>query len=147
MKLKYILLLFILPFYLNASWFDSDYTHGKSQINAEALIKAVKLNQVAFIDTREAEEYQESHIPGAQNIPLRELGNLDVTELAKYKYVVPYCLKDFRGFEMAKSLRQQGLKNVVLMEPAGFNGWRKQGLPVVTANKSTEQALAELAKI
>ncbi|WP_164833039.1 hypothetical protein [Vibrio mytili] len=54
---------------------------------------------------------------------------MDPTSWNKYDYIVPYCLKDFRGFETAKVLKNKGLKNVVLMEPAGFNGWRSAGLP------------------
>ncbi|WP_415679254.1 rhodanese-like domain-containing protein [Vibrio mytili] len=119
----------MLTFPSHAKWFDTDYVHGVSQEKVEVLAQAMTLGKVLFIDTREPDEYAESHIPDAINVPLRELKNVDPTSWNKYDYIVPYCLKDFRGFETAKVLKNKGLKNVVLMEPAGFNGWRSAGLP------------------
>ncbi len=86
---------------------------------------------VAFVDVREPEEYAEAHIPAAYNMPLRAL---DATALAKLRgvdYVVSYCIKDFRGFEMARSLRDAGIRNAVILNPYGIKGWIEEGLPTV----------------
>ena len=44
--------------------------------------------------------------------------------------VIPYCVKDFRGFEVAKRLKLLGAQSVGLMNPYGISGWRASGLPV-----------------
>ncbi|WP_281222257.1 rhodanese-like domain-containing protein [Photobacterium sanguinicancri] len=129
--MKHLLILIVMAStQVNASWFSQDYVHGVSQEKVEILSEALKRGDVLFIDTREPGEYLESRIPTAVNIPLRDVGSINIEEMRSYKYVVPYCLKDFRGFETAKILQSKGLTNVVLMEPAGFNGWRSLKMPI-----------------
>lgn len=127
-----VIILFMCLFTVSthASWWSSDYVHGISQVEVETLAKLADQGKVLFIDTREPEEHQEFHIPNSVNVALRDIADLDVSEMEKYDYVVPYCLKDFRGFEVARHLKNKGLNNVVLMEPAGLNGWRSAGLPI-----------------
>ena len=109
------------------------------------LVDAVKQGKsVLFIDTREPEEFAESHIPGARNIPLRDVEHTDKAELSTYDFVVPYCLKDFRGFEVARALIEAGLGNVTMMEPAGFNGWRQLSLPVARPDKTADNLIEML---
>ncbi len=128
-----------------ASWWDStEYYHGELHLPIDTLVILMGDEQILLIDTREPEEYQESHIPTAINIPLRHAQDLRREDLVQYRYVVPYCLKDFRAFEMAKYLMKLGLKNVRLMDPAGFNGWRENKLPLVTPDFGETQALEVL---
>ncbi len=94
--------------------------------------------KVAFIDTRETDEFEEGHIPGAMNIKLRDLDKPLPAAVVSADVVIPYCVKDFRGFEVAKSLKLQGIKTVGLMNPYGIAGWKKVGLPI-----SGPQALSE----
>jgi len=86
--------------------------------------------KIAFIDTREADEFQEGHIPGAINIKLRDLDKKLPLEISNADVVIPYCVKDFRGFEVAKTLKLQGINTVGLMNPYGIAGWKKVGLPI-----------------
>lgn len=85
---------------------------------------------VIFVDVREANEYGEAHIPGALNITLRELDAAAIDRVQGADYVVAYCVKDFRGFEMAKALREAGVQNAVILQPYGMKGWLSQGLPM-----------------
>jgi rhodanese-related sulfurtransferase len=96
--------------------------------------------KVAFVDVREPEEFAEAHIPGAYNIPLRALDESALAKLRGADYVVSYCIKDFRGFEMARSLRDAGIRNAVILNPYGIKGWIAEGLPTVG-----EKALASEA--
>jgi hypothetical protein len=48
-------------------------------------------------------------------------------------WVVSYCVKDFRGFEMAKYLAEQGVPHSVILRPYGIKGWIAEGLPVTGA--------------
>lgn len=86
---------------------------------------------VAFVDVREPEEYVEAHVPGAHNIQLRALDEQALAKLRGADYVVSYCIKDFRGFEMARSLRDAGIPNSVILKPYGIKGWIAEGLPTV----------------
>jgi rhodanese-related sulfurtransferase len=96
---------------------------------------------VVFVDVREPDEFAEAHIPGALNIPLRALDADVVRKLQGVDYVVSYCIKDFRGFEMARSLRDAGVKNAVILNPYGIRGWAAEGLPT-SGTKSLADAPA-----
>lgn len=128
-----------------ASWWESDdYYHGFSQVPIERLLTGLIRSRVLFIDTREHEEYREGHIPGARHLTLAMLDNSSMDALKEYQYVVPYCVKDFRAFEVARKLMDHGLENVVLMEPSGFKGWKSLDLPVVTNELNYVDAIAML---
>lgn len=101
---------------------------------------------VIFVDVREPSEFTEGHIPGARNITLRDLSPEIAGELQQADYVVSYCVKDFRGFEMAKALRDAGVDNAVIHKPYGIKGWVAQGLPTAGTKALDErEATAELA--
>ncbi|MEX0915323.1 MAG: chromate resistance protein ChrB domain-containing protein [Wenzhouxiangellaceae bacterium] len=87
--------------------------------------------QVTFVDVREPGEYHEAHIPGAINLTLRDVNPSIIESFKDDDYVVAYCIKDFRGFEMAKRLKQHGVRNAVILNPFGIQGWIAEGLPVV----------------
>lgn len=101
-------------------------------VDAQQVMQLIRDGKkVVFIDAREREEWAEERIPGAINISLREVGNLDPDTLDNPDLVIAYCLKDFRGFEVAKALRQSGVPNASILAELGINGWKKKGLPTV----------------
>jgi rhodanese-related sulfurtransferase len=85
--------------------------------------------KVVFVDVREPEEFAERHVPGARSVPVRHTRSVDPAELADADLVVPYCLKDFRGFEGAKTLHRLGVPNVGLLKGYGIKSWEKAHLP------------------
>lgn len=105
----------------------------------DVLSAAAAGRKVVFVDVREADEYAEGHIPGALNIPIRDVGPALRERLRGADYVVSYCVKDFRGFEMAKALARVGVENSVIMRPYGIKGWVALGLPVTGAGGLTEE--------
>jgi rhodanese-related sulfurtransferase len=104
----------------------------------DVLSAAAAGRKVIFIDVREADEYAEGHIPGALNIPIRDVGASLRERLQGADYVVSYCVKDFRGFEMAKALARLGIEHSVIMRPYGIKGWVALGLPVTGTRGLTE---------
>lgn len=94
--------------------------------------------KVVYVDVREADEFAEGHIPGALNIPIRDVTPALKEQLSGAEYVVSYCIKDFRGYEMAKALAQIGVKNSVIMRPYGYKGWLHMGLPGIGAKAKSE---------
>ncbi len=94
---------------------------------------------VAFLDVREPEEFAEFHIPGAVNVQIRNLDDEVLTQLASNDLIVSYCIKDFRGFEMARLIRRAGIDKAAIMYPYGIKGWIDSGLPIFRAGSVTRQ--------
>jgi rhodanese-related sulfurtransferase len=99
---------------------------------------------VVFVDTRETQEFEESHIPGALNIKLRDIDAQSVAVLKGADLVISYCLKDFRGYEVARKLMHHGVDNSAVMNPHGYVAWRTLGLPIASRGGQKAAALARL---
>lgn len=66
-----------------------------------------------IIDVRESWEFEESRIPGAQNIPLNSLPTkLDDLEDLKTQEVIVHCKSGARATSAKAYLTQQGFANV-----------------------------------
>jgi rhodanese-related sulfurtransferase len=117
------------------------------ELPIETLMTEMKSGKkVVFVDVREPEEFAEAHIPEAQNIQLRALDEGALARVRGADYVVSYCIKDFRGFEMARSLRDAGIPNAVILNPYGIKGWIAEGLPTVGAKAlAVEEGRVRLA--
>jgi rhodanese-related sulfurtransferase len=102
--------------------------------------------RVAFVDAREAAEYDETHIPGAINYSLRQVTPGLRKRLDDADLVIAYCIKDFRGYEVARAIAEAGVSNVATMMPYGLAGWKSMGLPITKPGKSDVVAKAELLR-
>ncbi len=77
--------------------------------NAEAMTEMLENAAPYLIDVRTAAEYEEGHIPGAVNIPLRTLAdNLD--QVPTDEHVVVYCASGHRAGMATSVLRVVGLR-------------------------------------
>ncbi len=101
---------------------------------------------VVFVDTREDDEFDETHIPGAINLKLREVDAASAKQFEQADLVISYCIKDFRGYEVALALHKVGVNNVGIMRPFGLKGWKGLDLPVASSKVSDRVALDELKK-
>ncbi|MEX2962180.1 chromate resistance protein ChrB domain-containing protein [Microbulbifer sp. TYP-18] len=111
----------------------------------ENLLTEIALNKsVVFVDTREPAEFQRSHIPGAINIPMRSLNEKVYRQLRQADLVISYCVKDFRGYEVARQMLDNGLNNVAVMKPHGLSGWQSSGLPITSLDLPEKAALEKL---
>jgi rhodanese-related sulfurtransferase len=121
----------------------SDQAEGPlvPELPIETLLTEMRTGKsVVFVDVREPDEFAEAHIPGAMNVVLRDLDADDIEKVKGADYVVAYCIKDFRGFEMARSLRDAGVGNAVILNPYGIKGWIADGLPTVGEKAMTAAA-------
>ncbi|MDH5736526.1 MAG: metalloregulator ArsR/SmtB family transcription factor, partial [Gammaproteobacteria bacterium] len=95
----------------------------------EELLKRVKDDLVTVIDVRPWEEYAAGHVPGAINVPIKDLKTY-LQQLDESQEIVAYC----RGphcvlaFDAVLQMRQQGLHARRLED--GFPEWKNAGLPV-----------------
>ena len=97
----------------------------------------VEASGALVVDVRETSEYEEGHIPGAVNIPLRTVTqNLDKIPTDRPVYI--YCKSGFRAAQALSALGLVGYNNVLSYRP-GWDGWTEAGEEV-----SAENAIAEV---
>ncbi len=98
---------------------------GYYTISAQALNESLAAEPPFLLDVREAAELEkDGYIPGAVNIPVREvLKNLDKLPAQDQKIVV-YCASGHRGAFIMAALRFLGWTDVVNLA-GGLNGWKK----------------------
>jgi rhodanese-related sulfurtransferase len=82
-----------------------------------------------LLDVREHDEWQAGHAPGAQHIPLGELG-ARVEELPKGRPIAAICRVGGRSGKATEALVNAGYDVVNLA--GGMRAWAAAGQPVVT---------------
>lgn len=84
------------------------------------------------LDVRSPDEYRMGHVPGAINIPHRQIGaRLDELTDAKQRGLVVYCEGGPRTEYAESVLRQAGFERVYHLE-GDMGAWRMNRLPVET---------------
>jgi rhodanese-related sulfurtransferase len=102
------------------------------------LLERARKGIVTVLDVRPPEEYASGHVPGAVNVPLKELAKR-LEELPQGQEIVAYC----RGphcvlaFEAVAQLREKGYQARRLED--GFPEWREAGLPVEKTTADNRQ--------
>jgi rhodanese-related sulfurtransferase len=98
-------------------------------VSRKELLRRIREGLVTVIDTRPAEEFAAGHLPGALNVPLRELKRR-LRELPRDQAIVAYCRGAYcvLSYEAVAELRKRGFKAFRLEE--GYPEWRAAGLPV-----------------
>lgn len=121
---------------------------GVLEVSASAALSAMARGElVVFVDVREPEEFAEGHIPGAINLTLSALDSAPLARLRSADWVISYCVKDFRGFEMAKALANAGVARSAIMRPYGIKGWLGAGLPITGPDSASDAvALTQLRR-
>ena len=115
------------------------------EISTQIVADYIRRHQkVVFVDVREEPEFNEVRIPGARNIQIRNVDQAVLDSLAEADLIVSYCVKDFRGYEMALKLAKAGVENSAIMNPYGINGWITAGLPVYKGTGSEARSIDEM---
>jgi molybdopterin/thiamine biosynthesis adenylyltransferase/rhodanese-related sulfurtransferase len=91
---------------------------------------AKTLDGAVWIDVREADEWQEGHLPGAVHIPRGFLeSRVEGAAPDKSTPVVVYCASAARSAFAAKTLQELGYDNVHSLA-GGFTDWKRNGLEI-----------------
>jgi rhodanese-related sulfurtransferase len=103
-------------------------------ISLEQAVKLFENNRVLFIDARSTNQYRQSHIPGAVNIPWQDIDAyfMKITDsLNPEKIIVAYCDGETcdLSHELTRLLREIGFENAFVLVN-GLTVWREAGLPV-----------------
>lgn len=88
-------------------------------------IPAEDWKNIYVIDTRDAEQFQKAHIPGALNIDWRKV-LARRSELPGNKMVLLYCNSGTLSSQAAIALRVAGMENVRILQ-GGFTEWKAKG--------------------
>jgi rhodanese-related sulfurtransferase/predicted transcriptional regulator len=98
-------------------------------VSRKELMRRLKQGDVTLLDVRPEDEFALGHLPGAVNIPLKELKRR-LAELPKRREIVAYCRGPYcvLSFEAVAALRSRGFKVRRLAD--GLPEWRAAGLPI-----------------
>lgn len=97
-------------------------------INVDAF--AMAKDNYLVLDARKREEYEVSHIPGAQFIGYRNWDKSVLTGVAKEQAIVVYCSIGYRSEKIGEQLKELGYTNVQNLYGSIFE-WANQGCPLV----------------
>ncbi|CAN5230141.1 molybdopterin-synthase adenylyltransferase MoeB [soil metagenome] len=104
-----------------------------------ASLERVGQDRPRVIDVRERHEWDAGRIPGAEHIPLGEIGAAAERLPRKDEPIVLHCAAGVRSAIAAHTLQELGYTNVVSMA-GGFSRWQQLGHPVETEGLTPEQA-------
>jgi rhodanese-related sulfurtransferase len=90
-----------------------------------------------FLDAREREEYEVSHLPGAAWIGYSDFDVMRLSALPKDQMIVVYCSVGYRSSKLAAQLRNEGFTHVFNLWGGIFH-WYNSGRKVVNDAGETD---------
>ena len=118
-----LLLVFLLLISFDAGTGRTSTLDSYRQISMEAAAIMMEEEEgYIILDVRTHEEYAESHIPGAVNIPNETIGTEEIPGLPdKEQLILIYCRSGNRSKQAAQKLADIGYTNIV--EFGGIRSW------------------------
>jgi rhodanese-related sulfurtransferase len=96
-------------------------------INMKDVQKIIETkNDVIFLDSREVNEFQTSHLPNALWIGYEHIDWSSIDKLDKSATIVVYCSVGYRSGKLAEQMIKKGFKNVKNLHGGLFN-WANNG--------------------
>jgi len=120
------LLLFALP-----TAAELALSSGLQRVHPVEVLKAVRTGEgPVIIDARGANEYAAGHIPGAINVPYKEIwGRIQELRAYEERGIVFYCAEGVRAKIAGEALLVEGFRRVGALD-GSLRAWRQAGLPV-----------------
>lgn len=95
-----------------------------------------KMDGVLLLDIREKEEYDISHIEGAEYMGYKDYDETLLKDVPKETPIVVYCSIGYRSEKVGEKIEKLGFTTVYNLYGSIFE-WVNQGNPVVDNNNST----------
>jgi rhodanese-related sulfurtransferase/DNA-binding transcriptional ArsR family regulator len=113
-----------------------DNRDAMEPVTRKELARRLKSGDVTVLDVRPEDEFALAHVPGAINVPLKEL-EARVAEIDPAKDIIAYCRGAYcvYSYEAVAKLRAKGFRIRRLED--GLPEWKAAGLPVESAIKET----------
>lgn len=105
---------------------------GVRSVNADELPRLMRNEKVVIVDVSDANEFAQSHIAKARNVPISRL-ELDIQTLSKFKSrpVVIVCRAGNHSAKAARILKKHGFTDLRTLQ-GGIAAWIKENFPVET---------------
>ena len=99
-------------------------------ISTDEMIELMDTEEIQLVDVRTPSEYNEGHVPDAQNINFYD-ENFDqqIETLDKSKPIIVYCKSGGRSAKCASKLVEKGFEKIYDLE-GGFSQWKFKGLTI-----------------
>ncbi len=97
-----------------------------------------KQANTVFLDTREREEYEVSHIENALFVGYKDIDLSEVLKLPKDTSIIVYCSVGYRSGKVTKDLLDEGYTNVLNLY-GGIFEWSNQQRTLVDMNGQVTQ--------
>jgi rhodanese-related sulfurtransferase/DNA-binding transcriptional ArsR family regulator len=103
-------------------------------VTRKELARRLKSGDVTVLDVRPEDEFALAHVPGAINVPLKEL-EARTAEIDPAKDIIAYCRGAYcvYSYEAVAKLRAKGFRIRRLED--GLPEWKAAGLPIESASK------------
>jgi len=90
-----------------------------------------------FLDAREIEEFETSHLPNALHVGYNNFNIKKLQHLDKKKSIIVYCTVGYRSEKIAEQLQKNGFENVKNLY-GGIFEWVHQNKPITKNKKPTD---------
>ena len=110
------------------------YKNTVPTIKSDELKLLKEKGEVYVLDTREAEEFKVSHIPGARLVGYDEFNKEFLSDIPKDAQVVVYCSVGYRSERIGEKMQKMGFENVNNLY-GGIFDWKNQGNTVNNLNQ------------
>jgi rhodanese-related sulfurtransferase len=106
------------------------------QLSTQQVTQRINHENAQIIDVREAHEFASGHLPGARNIPFKELaGRIEELAAWKEKPLILVCSSGVRSGRACGILKKQGFTDLSSLD-GGVPAWERAGLPVAREQKA-----------
>ncbi len=106
-----------------------NFRRGRFAINTTEATQLYNRDAAVFVDIRNENAFQKSHLPGAINIPLEHIDkHQDRLKRFTDRSIIVYCDTGQRTLKAVQALQAQGWSDVQQLR-GGLNGWRDASLP------------------
>lgn len=110
-------------------------------VNTIGVDKAAQCQEdYVFLDAREIEEYEVSHIQGAKHIGYDNLDKQLIAQLDKSSKIIVYCSVGYRSEKITKKLNREGFKEVYNLYGSLFE-WTNQNHPLYDKNEQLTDSI------
>jgi rhodanese-related sulfurtransferase len=121
MKKHFLLLTFCVCFLFNCK---ETRSQNLNLISVKEMQELVHLEDMQLVDVRTPSEYNEGHVPNAQNIDFwGENFDAKIDELDKTKPIIVYCKSGGRSAKCASKLAAKGFEKIYDLK-GGFSQWK-----------------------
>lgn len=110
------------------------------QVDVQSFQEISKNNKVHILDAREKEEFEVSHIEGAEYIGYERFKNSSVKSISKSDTILVYCSVGYRSEKIGERLKKMGFENVYNLR-GGIFQWKNEGKETLNSNNQTTDSV------